>query len=99
MPIYNEKRVTWNEACGILTDGSDELTPKGFVYTVIDIGNGIYVDFYNLHADAYGGAGSVAAVVSTGTVSGAAFAPQPLNADSIRVSANSTDRNFLQCFI
>ena len=61
MPIYNEKRVAWNEACGILSDGSDELTPKGFIYTVIDIGNGIYVDFYNLHADAYGGAGSVAA--------------------------------------
>ncbi len=58
MPIYNETRVAWNEACGILTDGSDELTPKGFVYTVIDIGNGIYVDFYNLHADAYGGEGS-----------------------------------------
>lgn len=58
MPVYNETRVAWNEACGILSDGSDALTPKGFVYTVIDIGNGIYVDFYNLHADAYGGEGS-----------------------------------------
>ncbi len=58
MPIYNETRVSWNEASGILADGSDELTPKGFVYTVIDVGNGIYVDFYNLHADAYGGEGS-----------------------------------------
>ena len=64
MPVYNETRVAWNEAFGILSDGSDELTPKGFVYTVIDIGNGIYVDFYNLHADAYGGAGSVAARTS-----------------------------------
>lgn len=64
MPIYNETRVAWNEACGILSDGSDELTPKGFVYTVIDIGNGVYVDFYNLHADAYGGQGSVAARTS-----------------------------------
>lgn len=64
MPIYEETRVAWNDACGILTDGSDELTPKGFTYTVIDIGNGIYVDFYNLHADAYGGAGSVAARTS-----------------------------------
>ncbi len=64
MPVYNEKRVEWNEACGILSDGSDELTPKGFMYTVIDIGNGIFVDFYNLHADAYGGAGSVAARTS-----------------------------------
>ena len=64
MPVYNETRVTWKDASGILSDGSDELTPKGFVYTVIDIGNGIYVDFYNLHADAYGGAGSVAARTS-----------------------------------
>ena len=64
MTIYNETRVTWNEACGILSDGSDELTAKGFVYTVIDIGNGIYVDFYNLHADAYGGDGSKAARTS-----------------------------------
>ncbi len=58
MPIYNETRSAWKEASGVLSDGSDELTPKGFLYTVIDIGNGIYVDFYNLHADAYGGAGS-----------------------------------------
>lgn len=64
MPIYNETRVAWNESSGILSDGSDELTPKGFVYTVIDIGNGIYVDFYNLHADAYGGADSKAARTS-----------------------------------
>ena len=64
MTIYNEKRVPWNEASGVLSDGSDELTPKGFVYTVIDIGNGIYVDFYNLHADAYGGKGSIAARTS-----------------------------------
>ena len=64
MPVYNETRVPWNDASGVLSDGSDELTPKGFVYTVIDIGNGIYVDFYNLHADAYGGKGSVAARTS-----------------------------------
>lgn len=61
MPIYNETRVSWNDASGILSDGSDELTPKGFMYTVIDVGNGIYVDFYNLHADAYGGEGSIKA--------------------------------------
>lgn len=64
MPVYNETRVPWDDACGILSDGSDELTPKGFMYAVIDIGNGIYVDFYNLHADAYGGEGSRAARTS-----------------------------------
>lgn len=64
MAIYNETRVAWNDAHGILDDGSDELTPKGFVYAVIEVGDGIYVDFYNLHADAYGGEGSVAARTS-----------------------------------
>ena len=64
MPVYNETRVSWNESSGILSDGSDELTPKGFIYSVIDVGNGIYVDFYNLHADAYGGKGSIAARTS-----------------------------------
>ena len=64
MPVYNETRVSWNEASGILSDGSDALTPKGFVYSVIDVGNGIYVDFYNLHADAYGGEDSIAARTS-----------------------------------
>lgn len=64
MPVYNTTRVSWKEACGILSDGSDALTPKGFIYTVIDVGNGIYVDFYNLHADAYGGEGSIAARTS-----------------------------------
>ncbi len=64
MPVYDETRVPWNDACGILSDGSDKLTPKGFVYTVIDVGNGIYVDFYNLHDDAYGGEGSIAARTS-----------------------------------
>lgn len=58
MPVYNETRVPWNDASGILSDGSDELTPKGFMYAVIDVGNGVFVDFYNLHADAYGGEGS-----------------------------------------
>ncbi len=64
MPVYNETRVAWNDAHGILSEGSDELTPKGFVYTVIDIGNGIYVDFYNLHSDAYVGENSIAARTS-----------------------------------
>ncbi|MBQ8502880.1 MAG: endonuclease/exonuclease/phosphatase family protein [Clostridia bacterium] len=64
MPVYNETRVAWDDASGILSDGSDELTPKGFVYTVIDVGNGIYVDFYNIHADAFDGEGSIAARTS-----------------------------------
>ncbi|MCM1365098.1 MAG: endonuclease/exonuclease/phosphatase family protein [Faecalibacterium sp.] len=57
-PIYNEKRTTWNMAYGVINDGADELTPKGILYAVLDLGNGIYVDFYNIHADAYDDVGS-----------------------------------------
>ena len=59
MPIYCATRVTWDEACGVIDHGADAMTPKGFQYAVIDVGNGVYVDFYNLHADAYGDEGSV----------------------------------------
>ncbi len=61
MPLYNETRVTWNDAYGIIDNGADALTPKGILYTVIDIGNGIYIDFYVIHADAFGDEGSIAA--------------------------------------
>lgn len=59
-PIYNTKRVPWEKASGVFNDG-DELTPKGILYSVLDLGDGIYVDLYVIHADAFGDAGSVAA--------------------------------------
>lgn len=59
--IYNEERVVWDSLSGVLDGGSDELTPKGFVYTVVELEGGVYLDFYSIHADAYGDAGSQAA--------------------------------------
>lgn len=53
-PIYNAKRTAWDAVGGPLVDG-DMLTPKGFLHTVLDLGNGITVDFYDLHADAFDG--------------------------------------------
>lgn len=61
MPIYNETRIGWDNLYGILDDGADQFSAKGFMYTVIEIESGVYVDFINLHADAYGDEGSVAA--------------------------------------
>ncbi len=52
--IYNEKRITWENAHGVLDAGADELTPKGILFAIIDLGNGIFIDFYNIHADAAG---------------------------------------------
>ena len=52
--IYNETRVPWGRLNGVLDGGADELSKQGILYTVLDLGNGIYVDFYDIHADAYG---------------------------------------------
>ena len=51
-PIYNEKRTTWEKAYGVFDDG-DELTPKGILYAALDLGSGLYVDLYVIHADAF----------------------------------------------
>ena len=51
-PLYNEKRTTWEKAAGVFDDG-DELTPKGILYTALYLGDGLYVDFYVIHADAF----------------------------------------------
>ena len=60
-PIYNAKRTTWEMAYGVITEGADELTPKGILYSVIDLGGGLQVDLYDVHADAFDGEGSRAA--------------------------------------
>lgn len=57
MPIYNARREQWHQAYGSIAEG-DLLTPKGIIYAAIDIGDGIIVDFYNLHADAFDTEGS-----------------------------------------
>ncbi len=59
LPIYNVTRTTWDMADGVFYDGCDELTPKGILYFVAEIGNGVYVDVYDIHADANGSAMSI----------------------------------------
>ena len=60
-PLYNENRTAWDTAYGVIVDGADEMTPKGILYTAVDLGGGIILDLYDIHADAYGDAGSAAA--------------------------------------
>lgn len=52
-PVYNVKRFAWNDAYGIFDCGSDELTPKGILYCTVEIEDGVFVDVYTLHADAW----------------------------------------------
>lgn len=57
-PVYNETRTTWEKAYGVIANGADEMTPKGILYCVLDLGDGVLVDFYDVHVDAYGDQGS-----------------------------------------
>ena len=64
MPLYNVQRVAWETAYGIFDAGSDELTPKGFLCSSIEIAPDVFVDIYDLHADAYGAPPNAAARVA-----------------------------------
>ena len=64
LPLYNVVRVPWESAYGIFDAGSDELTPKGFLCSSVQLGDGVYVDVYDLHADAYGAPPNAAARVA-----------------------------------
>ena len=52
-PIYNVGRVAWESAYGVYGCGMDELTPKGILYCTVEIADGVYIDVYNIHADAW----------------------------------------------
>lgn len=46
-PISDVERVEWTDCTG-----ADCLTPKGFTRSRIEIANKVYIDFYNVHANA-----------------------------------------------
>ena len=51
-PVFNVAREAWDETYGVLDSCGDELTPKGFMCASMEIADGVYVDVYDLHADA-----------------------------------------------
>ena len=51
-PVYNVKHTKWNKSYGILSGATDRLAQKGILSSVIEICDGVYIDFYVLHADA-----------------------------------------------
>lgn len=59
--LKNRNRVTWNDRHGYFDNGSDMLTPKGILFSRIEIADGYYIDIYNIHADAGSSAGDYAA--------------------------------------
>lgn len=50
-PFRDLERVKWNLCNGVVDQGSDCLTPKGFSFARLDV-DGLGVDIYDLHADA-----------------------------------------------
>jgi len=52
VPFSDVKRITWNDRYGFFDNGSDMLTPKGFMYCQAMLEPGVYVDIYTLHTDA-----------------------------------------------
>jgi endonuclease/exonuclease/phosphatase family metal-dependent hydrolase len=58
MPLYNVAREGWNKKGGMLWEG-DIVSQKGVMLAVVELAPGVYVDVYNLHADAYGGQESI----------------------------------------
>ncbi|WP_160647832.1 endonuclease/exonuclease/phosphatase family protein [Chengkuizengella marina] len=48
------KREDWDDCNGVFDAANDCLTPKGFSFARHEISDGVFVDIYNLHADAGG---------------------------------------------
>lgn len=51
-PLCNTTRCKWNKTHGFITDGADQMTPKGILYSSMEIQPGYFIDIYDLHADA-----------------------------------------------
>ncbi|CAG5003122.1 Sphingomyelinase [Dyadobacter sp. CECT 9275] len=47
-PVHHVRRISWNDCTG-----ADCLTPKGFTYSRLEIARNVFVDLYNVHANAY----------------------------------------------
>ncbi|WP_169739236.1 endonuclease/exonuclease/phosphatase family protein [Dyadobacter crusticola] len=47
-PVRDLQRIKWEDCTG-----ADCLTPKGFTFSRVEIARAVFIDFYNVHANAY----------------------------------------------
>ena len=47
-PVHDLRRIRWKDC-----SGSDCLTPKGFTFSRIEVAKDVFIDFYNVHANAW----------------------------------------------
>ncbi len=61
--MTGEEHIKWNSLSGdgSADDGADVYSRKGITYVCLEIADGVFVDFYDIHADAFGDEGSVVA--------------------------------------
>ena len=50
--LYNLDRVKWNTEFGYLSGSTDALSNKGFIYSLMELEEGVYVNVITLHCDA-----------------------------------------------
>jgi hypothetical protein len=95
------ERFTW-DACN--SNGGDCLTPKGFTFARTRLGEGVYVDVYNLHADAGSDSGDLSAraanftqlssFISSHSAGNAVVVMGDTNTRYTRTTDGTTIRNF-----
>ena len=51
-PLYNVDRVKWNVEFGSLSGSMDAISNKGFIYALMELEPGVYVNVINVHMDA-----------------------------------------------
>ena len=50
--LYNFERVNWNKEFGNLSGSTDALSNKGFIYCLMELEPGVYINVITLHCDA-----------------------------------------------
>ena len=51
-PLYMTSNEKWKDTHGIIEDGADQMIPKGFCYSSVEVKPGYFIDIYNIHTDA-----------------------------------------------
>ena len=51
-PLYNVDRVKWRTEYGTLSGSMDALSNKGFIYALLELEPGVYINVINVHMDA-----------------------------------------------
>jgi len=51
-PLLMTTKIAWKDTHGFITDGADQMIPKGFTYASMEIKPGYFIDIYNIHTDA-----------------------------------------------